>query len=214
MVGYVVTGLAVLLCTISYRRAVQKAASIQIEEQQMLAGEAEHRVKNVLSLVQAIAHQSFAKADEKSMQKFVGRLKALSDAQGVLTRGRTAADLADVVRTAVAPFRAGNNFVITGPMTTIDAQQAVSLALLLHELCTNATKYGALSVPGGKVTIRWDVTDGHYELCWEESGGPIVQPPARKGFGTRLLSKSNMHATVDYAPTGVVCRIKQSRKAR
>jgi two-component sensor histidine kinase len=142
---------------------------------------------------------------------------ALSRAHDVLTARRwEGAELRDIVVGAIQPFDAGGGrFKVSGPSAWLEPQAALALAMALHELATNAAKYGALSVAGGQVALKWTVKrDGDdgldLQLSWREAKGPKVTPPSRKGFGSRLLERGlaaelNGTVVVDYRPDGLVC---------
>lgn len=183
------------------------------DQQRFLMNELQHRVKNTLAMVQAIAGQTFRSESMTARDAFSNRVIALSHANEVLmTAGWKAASLRDVVMGATIPHCApAERFSITGPALEIAAQAALALTLALHELCTNASKYGALSSDGGRVAIDWTVADdGTFRLRWAETGGPPVEKPSRVGFGSRLIERSlgpQFGGTVstDYDPAGVVC---------
>jgi PAS domain S-box-containing protein len=185
------------------------------EQQRLLIDELNHRVKNTLAAVQSIAFQSLKGADADAREAFMGRLSALSAAHNVLTaQGWTGASLRSTVSIAIAPYHTLGCFELVGRDYPLDPKMVVSLSMVLHELATNAAKYGSLSVPGGKILLEWSVLkeDGHERLAmrWEESGGPEVTPPARKGFGTRLLERQfamefSGSVALDYRPGGLVC---------
>jgi len=188
------------------------------EHQRLLINELNHRVKNTLATVQSMAGQSFrsGRSPAEAQEAFVSRLIALSTAQNLLTAERwESADLADVVRMAVAPFEdpPGARFTVGGPRTRLAAQHALAIAMALHELGVNAVKFGALSVGGGRVRISWLRTpDGQVLFVWEETGGPIVEPPARTGFGTRLIQDGLARelggkVRIDHRPAGLRCEI-------
>jgi PAS domain S-box-containing protein len=164
--------------------------------QRLLINELNHRVKNTLASIQSIVRQTL-RADETPVrvrERLIERLLAMSAAHDVLTRESwEGAALDDIVRQGVAPFiddREPGRVSIDGPSLRVGASTALSLALAVHELATNAAKYGALSIPAGKVAIAWDQAgeDGAV-LTWAERDGPPVTPPDRKGFGTRLLDR-------------------------
>jgi PAS domain S-box-containing protein len=190
------------------------------EHQRLLINELNHRVKNTLSTVQSIASQAFRGKQEEDGTRdlFEGRLFALAKAHDVLTRENwERAELGEIVAEAVAPYdRERARFEISGPKLWLKPRMALSLAMALHELATNAGKYGSLSVPEGRVSIRWTVTPGEASwltLEWEERNGPPVLPPSRKGFGTRLLERSlavelGGEVNVTYGASGVVCVVR------
>ena len=188
--------------------------------QQMLTHELEHRIKNILSMVAAIASQTLRNATiETARAAFDSRLRALADAHDILNNTRwTTASMVEVVEKSIAVFPA-EQIDIDGPALAITPKMALSLALAVNELATNAVKYGALSVPGGRVKIAWSVTaDGagsglEFKWSWREAGGPPVQPPQRRGFGSVLIERLfaadfNGAVRIDYEPEGVVCMLQ------
>ncbi|WP_236551045.1 HWE histidine kinase domain-containing protein [Luteimonas sp. 9C] len=190
------------------------------EHLELLVHELNHRVKNTLSTVQSLVRQTLGTAEnlEDGGTRIESRLLALSRAHDVLTRENWhSADMQDVVAGAIAPYESapGVRFKLSGPSCRLSPQRALALAMALHELATNAVKYGALSRDGGEVQITWDCThDGEgaaMQFDWRESGGPTVQPPTRRGFGSRLLERglrNDLGGDVElrYAPGGVVFR--------
>ena len=185
------------------------------EQRLLLVNELNHRVKNTLAVVQGIARQTFRDTDDvrPALEAFEARLAALSRAHNLLTDASwKAADLRDIVRDQLA--LADARVQASGPSVLLAPQVAVSLALALHELCVNATKYGALSNDTGRVEISWRVESEPptLKLRWEEVGGPIVQPPGRRGFGSRMIERAlaaelGGEVRVRYLPAGVVCEI-------
>ena len=176
----------------------------------LFAREMAHRLKNSLAIVQSIAFQTVGK-DGPAAQKFAGRLKALADANDVLAEHVQAptARASDVVAVALRPFdshKAQMNIGISDAI--VSAQQAISLALAIHELATNAMKYGALSNDGGTVRIAIENAGEDLRLVWEEQGGPKVTKPATGGFGTRLLERAGTKTRLDFAPDGLKCEIR------
>lgn len=204
-----------LLDELDQRQLAQQAAE---QHRDLLARELDHRIKNLLATVQALARQSFrhARVDEHALDAFYGRLSIMADAHKLLTAKHSeSADIEAVVRTAIQPFADSQStrFTLSGPMVELHAKAAMSLAMALHELCTNASKYGALSSETGAVNIGWALTEGHKVIMtWRESGGPPVAPPSGEGFGSRMIQRAlaaDMGATVkfDYAPAGLTCTI-------
>jgi PAS domain S-box-containing protein len=186
----------------------------------LLVDELNHRVKNMLAIVQGVAQQSFRDAaDPASARKaFEGRLAALSEAHNLLTREHWGAvSMAQIIGDAVAPHGGDDGrFELDGPDLPILPKTAISLALAIHELATNAVKHGALSCPQGRVAIRWARTaaEGRARLAlvWEERGGPEVVAPARRGFGTRMIERglaAELAGTVriEFRPAGLVCTV-------
>lgn len=188
----------------------------QLEEQlELLVNELNHRVKNTLMVVQAMAHQTFrgvAVADGR-VGIFNDRLAALSGAHDALSRTNwSGALLRDIVRQGLLICGADDmRLEIDGPDVVMPASATVSLVMVLHELATNAIKYGALSGLAGKVTVRWKLLDGGMvAIEWIERGGPVVEQPRRKGFGSRLLTEAvprqlGGQVQVDYDKEGLRC---------
>lgn len=177
------------------------------EHQRVLNHELSHRMKNTLSMVLAIAGQTLKDAaDRPAVDAFASRLHALATAHEVLLKGSwMAADIGEVIRNVTGMLQSAERFKITGPALTIGPRATLSLSLLLHELSTNAVKYGALSVPTGKVVITWQTEVDDLALTWREIDGPVVTPPTRRGFGSRLI-KMGLVGTGDvslgYLPSG------------
>ncbi|PXA88351.1 histidine kinase [Nostoc sp. 3335mG] len=183
------------------------------EHRKLLARELNHRVKNTLATVQAIFQQSMRAADdlEDAEKRVLGRLQALSTAQDILAHdGWSSATLRDVVDRSLAPF-AAFNFRAGGPRIVLGARAVSALSLALHELATNSVKYGALSAPGGAVAISWsidEVEEPQLRFHWSEMGGPPVNQPTRRGFGSRVIIQTvevalGGEARIEYAPSGV-----------
>lgn len=148
-----------------------------------------HRLKNSMTLVQAIAFQTLrGVSDKTALAAFNQRLAALSRAQDVLVgQGWLAADMGDVIRGALPAHGKQEQFRIDGPEVNVEAKAALSLAMLFHELATNAVKYGALSVDSGRVAVEWELKGDYLALTWAETGGPEVRPPMSSGLGTKLV---------------------------
>lgn len=184
------------------------------EHRLLLINELNHRVKNTLAIVQGIAQQSFKSeaVPPELREAFEGRLSALGAAHNVLTRESwESAPLRQITEDAARPFGL-TRFSIGGPEIRIAPKPAVSLALTLHELATNAAKYGALSVEGGRVLLHWSVENGLFNLEWREEGGPPVAAPTRRGFGSRLIERGlageiGGQTGVDYAADGLRWRV-------
>jgi PAS domain S-box-containing protein len=165
--------------------------------QHLLLEELNHRVKNTLAIIQAMANQSLrhARSPGDFVSGFNGRVQALARAHDLLTEtGLQGADVLQLVRDQVLLGGADDSRVACrGPALVLDPQAAVHLALVLHELATNARKYGALSAPEGRLSVEWEVcTDGqrNLEIRWSETGGPQVPAPSRKGFGVTLIERT------------------------
>lgn len=183
--------------------------------QKLILEELHHRIKNTLATVSAIASQSLRNAPsiEAGQQAIEARLLALGRAHDLLLQARwISADLGAIVRSATDPFDnpGAPRFTFAGPDVQIASGGVIAIAMTFNELCTNTTKFGALSVPSGRVDISWTI-DGSTQrlhLTWTERGGPVVQAPTRRSFGTRLIEtlgkqlKGDVHLT--YELTGFV----------
>ncbi|MGV8854902.1 MAG: PAS domain-containing protein [Devosia sp.] len=186
--------------------------------QEMLTHELEHRIKNILAMVSAIASRTLRNTDlDTGRVAFTERLQALATAHDILTSTNwTSASIADVVTATIVPLPA-EQIVASGPNVVLQPKAALSLALAINELGTNAQKYGALSVPEGRVQIDWFIelaNDGLQTLHWRwaESNGPVVQEPTRNGFGSFLITRVlggdfGGIATLNYAVSGVICEL-------
>jgi two-component sensor histidine kinase len=154
----------------------------------LLGREAEHRAKNVLATVQAIVHLTQASSVEDYKDVVDGRIRALANTQSLFARsGWAGAELQQLVLQELLPY-GGRRIEVDGADVSLEPDMAQSFALCLHELTTNAAKYGALSVPSGRVRVEWSrSSEGRLSLRWSESGGPLVKPPTRRGFGTKML---------------------------
>jgi two-component sensor histidine kinase len=184
-----------------------------------LLHEIQHRVKNTLGTVQAIASQTFRRAPVEEKSAFGARIQALAGAHDLLIRENwKCAALSEVVAHALAPFqdRGKQRIHTDGPDCELAANGALLLAMALHELGTNAVKYGALSTDAGSVFVTWQIVekeDGKSSVVflWREQDGPAVTAPTRKGFGSTLLGRAldagDGHAEVDFSPSGVRCRM-------
>jgi two-component sensor histidine kinase len=174
--------------------------------------ELQHRTKNSLQMMRALAAQASRATDPAEFyEKLAGRLGALAKANELLRFGAlTSCDLADLVRAAVAPF-GHEQFKVAGPNCRIAGDACTPLMMALHELGTNAHKYGSLSCPQGRVELAWQIIEGdEIELLWTEAGGPPVSPPIRQGLGMRLLVPQGQMNAVDvrFVPQGLICAIK------
>jgi two-component sensor histidine kinase len=192
-------------------------------QRDLLVRELHHRVKNTLAVVQALTNQSLRgiAIPPEVREALNRRLRALSDAHLLLLgHGHDDADLADVVTLAIEPYASSADparFMVEGPSLRLPGRLALTFALLLHELATNAAKYGALSTEAGRVAIRWNVerADGYARIrfSWTERDGPPVAPPTTRGFGTKLIERSlsresNASVTLRFEPAGVVCEMQ------
>ncbi len=186
------------------------------EQVQLLMREARHRVKNLLGLVQAIARQTVASSVKEFIRRFTERIQALAANQDLLDRdARRGADLDVLVRTQLAHFGdlVGPRITVHGPKLHLNATAAQTVGLALHELATNAGKYGALSTDAGRVNVSWQSDGDVFTMSWIESGGPPVQPPESRGFGSTVIDSMAKIATdgevqLDYAISGLVWRLR------
>jgi two-component sensor histidine kinase/DNA-binding response OmpR family regulator len=183
--------------------------------QKLILEELHHRIKNTLATVSAIASQSLRTATsiEHAQHAIEGRLIALGRAHDLLLQVRWAnADLAKTIQGATEPYDSGGGgrFSISGPDIKITSGAVIALAMTLNELCTNTTKFGALSVPGGSVDIAWSIDEEkqRLQMTWSEKGGPAVSAPSRQSFGTRLIGSLGQQlkgqVKLAYDPTGFV----------
>jgi len=195
---------------------------LQGEEQRtLLINELNHRVKNTLATVQSLAMQTLREDEQNkaALALFSSRLGALSRAHDILTNEHwKGAQLRQIVDQSVAPFRTTDRIDVGGPDARVTPKQALALSIALHELGTNAMKYGALSNQDGRITLAWSVDEGALHMNWRENGGPPVTPPTRSGFGTRLIERSLTNdlggeARILYLPAGVVAQMSTPLEA-
>jgi two-component sensor histidine kinase len=214
-----VIGAILLLIGLAF--AVRMATQIARAEMLhgMLIEELNHRVKNTLAVLQSIATQTFRSASRAEREKFEGRLGALAETHNLLSQSKwQSAELQDVAVRVLQPYRLNNpeRVRMFGPNVPLSPRLAVVLSMILHEIATNAAKYGALSNDSGTVTLDWEVIQESagrkLRLVWTEAGGPPVTAPVQRGFGSRLIERSTRdqlggEATVDFLPRGVVYTI-------
>jgi two-component sensor histidine kinase len=188
------------------------------ERQQLLIGELNHRVKNTLATVQAMAsHTLRSTSDPQEFStRFQQRLQALSRAHNQLTRSSwEGAEVAEIVREQLELEGHRERVTASGPPAFLDAQSSLALAMVLHELGTNARKYGALSVPDGRLSLSWEIGrengEARLQLEWTERGGPLVRAPKNSGFGMALIRMSlrgvGGQTDLQFDPEGVRCRL-------
>ncbi|GJD51812.1 hypothetical protein OPKNFCMD_4571 [Methylobacterium crusticola] len=204
----------------------QEAAERQAADarRQLLIHELNHRVKNTLATVQSMARQTARNAAslEGFTHSFEARLLAMSQTHNVLTANHwESAGLRGILAAELEPYAGGRRDRITldGPAVALSPHVAVPLGMAVHELATNAAKYGALSAEDGRVVVAWEVRDDALHLRWRESDGPAVAPPARRGFGTRLIHASierelGGRVGLDFAPGGLLCTLAVPLAAR
>ena len=185
-------------------------------QRQRLVAELNHRVKNMLAVVQSLLTQTLRHSGtlDEARRSFSKRLQALAAAHDILTTASWGApDVHDLLARVTAAYNMKDQFSLEGPKVRLAPATAISIALAVNELATNAAKYGALSVEGGTVRMAWSLDEEDrptaLHLVWQERGGPVVKTPTMTGFGTRLLKDSfSGPATVAYPPEGVECSIK------
>jgi two-component sensor histidine kinase len=177
--------------------------------------EINHRAKNMLSVVDAIAHQTVAKTPEDFIERFSERIQALSSNQDLLIRSEWhGVEIEDLVRAQLAPFAdlIGSRIVVRGPKLRLNTASSQAIGLALHELATNASKYGALSADGGRVDVCWRTDGNTFTMGWTERDGPSVSAPQRRGFGSivmETMAERSLNGKVDleYAPSGLTWRL-------
>ena len=184
------------------------------ERLELMVGELNHRVKNTLATVQSIAAKSFRDAPPENRKSFEGRLRSLANVHDVLTRESwTSAKVDEMIQHTVLHADPGR-ILTEGPDLRLEPRFASALAMALNELATNAVKYGALSVPAGRIVIRWETAErGWMALYWQEQSGPRVAPPGHKGFGMRLIEgifpgEYGVKVEHEFRPGGVTCAIR------
>ena len=192
------------------------------EERELRLGELRHRVKNLLAVVGAIAHQTATKnvSGQEYRDRFMGRLTALATAHEAAFQTETDTDLATLIDRLLEPYAhlaQGEAITIEpGPPVSLPREKVQALAFVLHELATNAVKHGALSEPDGQLHLTWNIEETsatpYLHLAWQERGGPLVSPPAASGFGMRLIRFASAGelgggAELAFAPQGLEARI-------
>ena len=188
-------------------------------QRELLVSELNHRVKNILAVVESVFRQTFKEDDAspEARERFGGRLSALATAHDLLIKSHWRNSPLDQLARDVlmAQVADGKRIVLAGPEAVLEPNQSVSMAMVLHELCTNAIKYGALSQEAGHVELRWDWQDERRELLkivWREIGGPRVSAPGRRGFGTQLVERAfaqgQRRSHIDFREDGIVWTVE------
>jgi PAS domain S-box-containing protein len=201
-----------LFVSMAHDATEQKAHEEQIS---LLMREVSHRAKNMLSLVQAIARQTAAREPDDFIGRFTERIQALAANQDLLVRNKwQGVETEDLVRAQLAHFAdlIGTRIAVHGPKLRLNAAAAQAVGLALHELATNAGKYGALSSDAGRVDVGWRLGGDIFAMSWTERDGPPVRPPERRGFGSTVIdsmAKRTVSGEVelDYAPSGLEWRL-------
>jgi two-component system CheB/CheR fusion protein len=211
-----IEGVVVTFVDVTERHEAEKAWEVR---QQLLLGELSHRVKNTLAVVQAIVMQTLrgANANEELQDGVVARLQAVSKSHDLLVNGEwTGADLEAITRNQLEPYLAGDpqRVRLEGPSVMLPSSAAMTFGLLVHELATNAAKYGALGTSRGTVNIMWEVIQsetGHrLRWVWTEQHGPPVSPPTKVGFGSQLIEHglADAHVRRHFRREGMVCTVE------
>jgi two-component sensor histidine kinase len=192
----------------------------QARREAVLTGEFEHRVKNTLTVATVIER---ARQDTKSIDEFLSSLRAriqsMARTQALLSQSRGRVSVADLVRTELRPFATGANTSVDGPPVLLSPAASHALAMVVHELATNAAKYGALSRPGGRISVRWGHSPARVlKIEWEETGGPRVAAPAREGYGSSVIRdllayELGGRVNLIFEPDGVRCTIELTANA-
>ena len=205
-----VDGVVITFMDISERKKAE-------EYRVLLMGELDHRVKNILAIVSAVVTQTLRSSapSEQLAQALTGRIKAIARTHNLLSRSGDPDEvqLRGLIATELEPYaRREIGPTIEGPDIVISPRAGLTLAMTIHELTSNAVKFGALSTPEGHLAIEWSVSDGNLTLLWTESGGPPVSRPKRSGFGTQMIDRSLTHefdgrVVREYLPAGLTCRI-------
>lgn len=206
--------MALIVITGQLLRSLVLEGERHLRQQEAFNAELQHRTKNALQIFRALIARGPRGEDPQSyFASLGGRLDALAKSNEMLRFGvLEAAPVRDLVTSAIAPFDRAR-ITLSGPDCRIDRSAATPLMMALHELCTNATKYGALSCDSGQVSIAWeemaDRPQGAVVLTWRESGGPMVSPPTHRGLGSRLLVANGglTKVNLDWQPAGVICTL-------
>jgi len=184
-------------------------------KQNLLAQEVDHRAKNALAVVQAIVRLARRDDVDEFVSAVQGRIRALAQTHELLSRSRwKGADILRLVLDEMAPYQgAGQRVTAIGPTVTVSPADAQTFAIALHELATNAAKYGSLSTETGRVDVSWSCCEDTLKLTWKETGGPRVTPPHSKGFGTKVIHASfsasrRSEVEFDWKPEGLCCSLK------
>jgi two-component sensor histidine kinase len=179
-----------------------------------LTREVDHRAKNALALAQSIVRLTRADSVKTYVNAVEGRINALARVHTILSLSSwQGAEISKLIDEELAPYSRGGQIRLAGSEVQLQPETAQTLALALHELVTNSAKYGALSVLSGQLSIGWDIEDDMLALNWEETGGPPVQTPISRGFGTRSLmasveSQLGGQALFDWRAEGLICRLR------
>jgi PAS domain S-box-containing protein len=210
-----VIGAVNMLVDITDRKAAEAALREREEQSKVLAREVDHRARNILAIVQAIARRTEAESVPAFIEALNNRLRALARANTLLAESRWhGADLRALLEQELAAYGgSGGRVTLSGAPLALALDAAQPLAMAVHELAANAAKYGALSVPGGRVAVEWSCpTGGPFVLRWRETGGPRVSEPSRRGYGSELIEilarQLDGELRFDWCPDGLVCEVR------
>ena len=205
----------VALITIAALSLLALLAIRQAKREAVIMAELEHRVKNTLALVATVVERS--RDDTKSIDEFVsslrGRIQAMTATQTLLDQSRRSVSVAELVRTELRPYATGTNSSVDGPRIDLVPAASYALAMVIHELATNAAKYGALSQAGGHVSVSWRQTADILRIEWKETGGPPVAAPAKQGYGSTVIRdlltyEIGGRVDLEFEPDGVRCTMQ------
>ncbi len=217
--NFAMFGLSSLLVVVLalVHRQLLFAVEAKERERQLLVGEIEHRSKNILAVVGSLIHQTVK--DKDVADTLISRMCAVADTQGLLDETRTeTASLRALFVAGVERPHGAQRIELNGPDVQLSARQARALRLVIHELATNALKYGALSEPQGKITVIWRCEGGQVRIDWNERDGPKVTAPAKYNFGSRLIRATLKQIDAELEPafpeTGYCYRIVFARNAK
>jgi HAMP domain-containing protein/two-component sensor histidine kinase len=210
-IGIVLNSIAATMQTKELNRELENRVADRTAELEFLAREVDHRAKNILAVVQSICRLSKAENPEAYMSAVEGRIRSLSIAHTLLSESRwEGADLRKLVGQVLAPYRPGAT-TTEGPDILLEPRTAQTIGLTLHELATNAAKYGALAASSGTVLLRWDIENGALNMTWEEAGGPSIRSPITSGYGMRVIGGSAEQlggdASFEWQPSGLRCSL-------
>jgi len=213
LIGLFALSCAALIWIAEMARRLVRELEAAKEREELLNHELMHRVKNMLATVNAMAMLTARHTGPGQFaQAFSGRMRALDKATELLGTGRDVhCEVGKLIESAIEPFRTDGNFSIDGPPCELPRDACVPLSLALHELCTNAAKHGALTVPEGRVVLAWECDEeGSLTIDWREEGGPPVPEQRRTGMGTQLLHRQRglKSVDVDFHPEGLRCLIR------
>jgi PAS domain S-box-containing protein len=200
---------------VTARKEMEEENRARAQKEHLIMREMHHRAKNMLSVVDAIAHQTASRSPEDFVARFSERIQALSANQDLLVRSDwKGVEIKGLVQAQLAHFAdlIGPRITVDGPTLCLTAASAQAVGLAIHELATNAGKYGALATDKGRVDIRWGIDDDTFSISWTEREGPPVSAPTRRGFGSivmGVMAERSVGGTVDvdYPPTGVTWRL-------